>query len=369
MIQGRTFLVQNNNMFPNGRFPYCRYSCNTININKDDQRRQRLINERPVISSEKLVLRPRFANYANSLKNDKSFNLSDQHRNLVLPKKAITQNGNQFIPVTPIKNILLPNYRTQGQPQLQRRLSLPSLPSSNSNLKKNFNSNSVKIQDSFTSQESYDIISAYASNSCNGIIRGYNEDKIKIFVGYQLNKEEYLNNCYSSPQPKISYFAIYDGHGGEKCSEFLQNTLHKYIFNSPFFPKKPLNAIYEAFHECEKTFDNFAFKDGKLIDKSGSCAIIALIIDSLCYLINLGDSRALFSRNSGKELYQLTRDQKPEDPKEKERILKNGGQVYKADFLEVGGKRIPMKNVNFGPGFKFPYRLIPGKLSVSFYFF
>ena len=112
-----------------------------------------------------------------------------------------------------------------------------------------------------------------------------------------------------------------------------------------------------------------SFKNGKLLDSSGSCAIIALILDNICYLINLGDSRALYSCNKGKNLYQITRDHKPDDPKEKERIIKNGGQVYMADFLEFNGKKYSFKNVNFGPGFKFPYRLFPGKLSVSLFIF
>ena len=59
------------------------------------------------------------------------------------------------------------------------------------------------------------------------------------------------------------------------------------------------------------------------------------------YIINLGDSRALYSYDGGKYLFQATRDQKPEDPRERKRIEKYGGEVYKADFAEVNGKKIP----------------------------
>ena len=37
--------------------------------------------------------------------------------------------------------------------------------------------------------------------------------------------------------PECSFFAIYDGHGGEKCAEYLRDNLHKmvvYIFNYNF---------------------------------------------------------------------------------------------------------------------------------------
>lgn len=36
------------------------------------------------------------------------------------------------------------------------------------------------------------------------------------------------------------------------------------------------------------------------LDKSGSCAIITLIIDDICFIANTGDSRAVMSANGGK---------------------------------------------------------------------
>ena len=77
---------------------------------------------------------------------------------------------------------------------------------------------------------------------------------------------------------------------------------------------------------------------------------LKLIINNKIYAINLGDSRALYSRNGGQEFYQITRDHKPNDLKEKARIEKAGGKVYYANFT-----------------FTFPWRLLPGGLAVSFY--
>ena len=41
---------------------------------------------------------------------------------------------------------------------------------------------------------------------------------------------------------------------------------------------------------------------------SGSCALIALFIDNICFIANVGDSRAIMSSNYGKIIYNLSRD-------------------------------------------------------------
>ena len=46
------------------------------------------------------------------------------------------------------------------------------------------------------------------------------------------------------------------------------------------------------------------------------------------YSVNVGDSRAILSYNSGKNVEALSRDHKPSDVNEYNRIIKSGGQVY-----------------------------------------
>lgn len=206
-------------------------------------------------------------------------------------------------------------------------------------------------------------ISGYGSNSYNGKIKNFNEDMVKTLVNVE--KKVVINNQIISPN--ISYFGIFDGHGGDKCSKFLKNNLDKFLFNSKYFPNNIKESIRDAFDKIEKQFSLHAIKNGKLVDKSGSCALIALIIDRIFYSINLGDSRALFSRNSGKELYQVTRDHKPNDEKEKARIENYGGKVYYANKTTVNGVEIILKEEQFGKGFTFPHRLSPSGLAVSIF--
>ena len=101
------------------------------------------------------------------------------------------------------------------------------------------------------------------------------------------------------------------------------------------------------------------------IDSSGSCAIVVLIINDSCYIANLGDSRALYSLDDGKNFYQLSRDHKPNDPIEKKRIYKAGGNIYKTNFQQVSENGIGFKGKE--SIISLPYRIYPGRLSVSYF--
>ena len=206
-------------------------------------------------------------------------------------------------------------------------------------------------------------ISGFGSNSYNGKIKSYNEDMAKIIVNYQKN----INPTDQLFAPNISYFGIFDGHGGDKCSKFLKKNLDSILFNTPTFPNNPIESIRLAFLGAESEFSRVAIQNGNLVDKSGSCALIALIINDILYAINLGDSRALYSRDGGKEFFQITRDHKPNDEKERRRIEKNGGKVYYANKTVVNGIEVTLKEEQFGKGFTFPYRLEPSGLAVSYF--
>ena len=210
------------------------------------------------------------------------------------------------------------------------------------------------------SENSFDKIMSYGVNTYKGAIRQYNEDRVTILINANINKNNINNNLL-----KISLFSIYDGHGGHKCSEYLKTYLHHYIFDSEFFPQNPIKAIEQGFKNCENNFLNSIHLQKQILDSSGSCAIIVLIINDSCYIINLGDSRALYSFDDGQKFFQLSRDHKPNDPVEKRRIYKEGGSIYKTNLQQI--------SENSMIGFKskeslsdLPYRIFPGRLSVSY---
>jgi protein phosphatase PTC2/3 len=48
----------------------------------------------------------------------------------------------------------------------------------------------------------------------------------------------------------------------------------------------------------------------------------------MCYVGNVGDSRAILSADGGAKIFPLSRDHKPQDSNEKNRIVANGGTIY-----------------------------------------
>ena len=224
------------------------------------------------------------------------------------------------------------------------------------------------------STRSYGPIKAYAANTNQGIVRDYNEDRVSIIIN--INQPNFSKNKKAN-WPKASYFSIFDGHGGNKCAEFLRDNLLKLICDNDFFPTDIEKAIKFGFSEADRLFLEIAVKDGKLVDSSGSCGLILLIIDNKIYIANVGDSRCIISMSNGKIRKDVTRDHKPNYPYEKKRIISNGGKIYQtqtplnqknennnnsnnSDESFTNNENINSNLILLGP-----HRVFPGSLSVS----
>jgi len=205
-------------------------------------------------------------------------------------------------------------------------------------------------------------VQAYAANTHKGLVRDYNEDRVAII----LNISKPTNSKYEGVWPKCSYFAIFDGHGGDSCADYLRDHLHHMIVKNGDFPRDPVSALRKGCQEAEEKFLERAEGQNFAADRSGSCAIVVLIVDDICYVANVGDSRAIMSCNRGTKVIDLSKDHKPDEESEKERIEKNGGKTYQVQISQ------PTKGVNgsiFASNFTKvvygPHRVLPGRLSVS----
>ncbi|CAG9334222.1 unnamed protein product [Blepharisma stoltei] len=220
-----------------------------------------------------------------------------------------------------------------------------SYKSSNSMRTFNFTERPIpKLLPSTVSTGSFGEVRGYAANTHQGLVRTYNEDKALIILRIQ-HKD--INEKYQH-WPDCSFFGLYDGHGGHLCSNFLKENLHHFILDNHHFPLSPKKAIIHGFEKAEAKFTELAKLKG---DNSGSCPLVVLIVGKKCYIANVGDSRAILSTQKGNETYNLSRDHRPADEAEHNRIRAAGGQVYISSKLNVKDHKA--------------YRIFPGGLNVS----
>ena len=216
--------------------------------------------------------------------------------------------------------------------------------------------NSISLPVSKISSKAFGLITSYAANTFKGIVRDYNEDRVSIVIN--LTKPKFIN--YNGPWPKIAYFGVFDGHAGSKCVEYLRNNLLNYIMNNSHFPNNIPSAIKHGFKKIDEDYlIKHAFVSNKLEDNSGSCGLILLLVNNIIYIANVGDSRCVGSFKNGKLLKDITFDHKPNAPYERERILKNGGKIYQTQ-TPIDDDESFKDKILVGP-----YRVFPGKLSVS----
>jgi len=140
-----------------------------------------------------------------------------------------------------------------------------------------------------------------------------------------------IHNLFLFEELAVSFFGVFDGHGGQDCADFLKKNL------SECFRKKVLEkrhrtqdvfgtikeSIAETYQEIDMAFYNeFPTKAGSV----GSAALVCLVVGDRILTVNLGDSRAVLSRQG--TAIELSVDHKPNFSKERDRILKHGGHVY-----------------------------------------
>ncbi|TRZ00155.1 hypothetical protein DNTS_025724 [Danionella cerebrum] len=160
-----------------------------------------------------------------------------------------------------------------------------------------------------------------------------------------------LPEITTSPPPYISrlaYFAVFDGHGGSRASQFAAETLHHTLVSK--FPKGEVENLDKLLKKClletfRQTDEDFLKKASsqKPAWKDGSTATCLLVVDDVMYVANLGDSRAVLCRletanDSGKQkcvTLALSKEHNPTIYEERMRIQRAGGSVRDGRVLGV----------------------------------
>lgn len=129
---------------------------------------------------------------------------------------------------------------------------------------------------------------------------------------------------------RISYFGVYDGHGGDKVALYTGEHLHKIIAKQEAFKKLDFE---QALKDGFLAIDRAILSDPKYEEEvSGCTSSVGIITHDKIYVGNAGDSRSVLGIKGRAK--PLSFDHKPQNEGEKARICAAGGFV---DFGRVNG--------------------------------
>ncbi|XP_040204895.1 integrin-linked kinase-associated serine/threonine phosphatase 2C isoform X1 [Rana temporaria] len=186
---------------------------------------------------------------------------------------------------------------------------------------------------------------------CKGIL------VLKAHVAERRGEREELQDahtiCYDlikeyQPIPsdvsRLSYFAVFDGHGGSRAARFASQQLHSNLVKKlprgegSSVDKGIKKCLIEAFKQTDEEFLKQAASQ-KPAWKDGTTAICVLVADNILYIANLGDSRAIMCRMNEETqrptVLSLSREHNPTQYEERMRIQKAGGNVRNGRVLGV----------------------------------
>jgi len=139
--------------------------------------------------------------------------------------------------------------------------------------------------------------------------------------------------------PKLEWFAedaalfgVFDGHGGAEVSAFVASRIEGRLRDVIQREEAPGPALKQTLLEIEDEMRSLnsagsalTLRGGGRYDFVGCTAAVALLTRTALAVVNVGDSR-IFKCRQG-DCVPLTRDHKPESPRERRRIEAAGGTV------------------------------------------
>ena len=164
-----------------------------------------------------------------------------------------------------------------------------------------------------------------------------------------------LNNIFDIEN--YSIYGIMDGHGsnGHLVSNFVKEKIEEYFTDKKLYRQKKLTKAVSSIElsKSDKIYEKLIYNNYEIIKNfykkvndelyntkfdvhfSGTTCVLVFKIGTKLICSNVGDSRAIlvkkkYSLNNSDNNYEfieLSHDHKPENPKERERIEKSGGEV------------------------------------------
>mgnify|MGYP006094092225 FL=1 len=198
-----------------------------------------------------------------------------------------------------------------------------------------------------------------ASGGGGGFIMAYSGQSKKGYAPYNPRKKNQDRLIMAEDEASgAMMFSVFDGHGeaGHLVSEQFKKGYAAAVFSSPEYAKGG-EGVNEALSKYLLTIEESVLKDGSIdTEFSGTTAVCtAITMDKTLYCANCGDSRIVLGEldeSTGKIVAkEVSIDNKPDDPKEKARIIKSGGRVFAVEYDDGvdGPARVWLKHMDI-PG-------------------
>ena len=314
-----------------------------VNIQVDNnrnikQQKSKNISKKKLCSSHKKEI-----NYNNVLSRSESFSILDKksliinnESNINLNKKDENLENNNKIKDNKnnINKNIIDNKENEQKNDINGK--------ENNNNSQGDNNNTFKKNKNKVNKKIYKIESlSQVGYSGPGIIK-YNQDN--FFVYKNLNDE--MN---------VFYIGVCDGHGlvGHDVSKFLINNLPQNLNRELKKTNKYIahrETLYSVLKQVFVNTNKDLCKNPSIDTQfSGSTCVTIILTKNKIISANAGDSRAVMGRFINNEWISidLSHDQKPNNPGEKERILSHGGRIeaYKDENGgDFGPPRVWLKN-------------------------
>jgi len=144
----------------------------------------------------------------------------------------------------------------------------------------------------------------------------------------------------------IALYGVFDGHGpaGHHCAAFVRGALPESLFGQRTLLLRPEDTLREAFRKTQASLLEQPFDT----EISGTTAALALVLnlpspsteegsqggEAWLFVAHVGDSRAILGSHKGGEpsaltVTALTKEHRPDDAEEAERVRQLGGEIRK----------------------------------------
>lgn len=121
----------------------------------------------------------------------------------------------------------------------------------------------------------------------------------------------------------ISFYGVFDGHGGNAAAQFVRDHLPRVIVEDADFPLALEKVVMRSFIETDAEFAKTCSLESSL--SSGTTALTAMIFGRSLLVANAGDCRAVLSQLG--VAIEMSKDHRPCCTRERSRIESLGGYI------------------------------------------